>query len=140
MYQFALTLALKDVARHKGGCELADTQLFGHLTLQGVGYTLPQIHMSTAGGVPLAGLYVFPFGALLQIQVAPAVEDMQMDHRMQNLGAVVGMTSGDGSKKLSAVVYNGKQFVTVVAHSWQVKVNISLNWPAMAVGSCLKMP
>ena len=97
---------------------MADTQLFGHLTLQGVGYTLPQIHMPSAGGVPLAGLYVFPFGALLQIQVAPAVEDMQMDHRMQNLGAVVGVTPGDGS----------------------VKVNISLNWPAMAVGSCLKMP
>ena len=65
MYQLALALTLKYVAGNRTWAEVADTQFFAHFPMKCFVNVLAQVYMAPAGSVPLAGLYVFPHGALL---------------------------------------------------------------------------
>ena len=63
--QFALYLTLVNVGAHQCGACGIYAYLFGTLAHQSFGHCLAHGNVSTHGGVPFAGLYIFPIGALL---------------------------------------------------------------------------
>ena len=45
-----------------------------------------------------------------------AVEDMKMDHGVENLTAVVGMAARDGSENVTRLVDDRQLFVWIISH------------------------
>ena len=112
--QFALALRLEHIMRQPLGAETRQAKLLAGLALQGRLHALAQVHMSAHGRVPLTGLDVLPRRALLQIQVAAAVEHVQVHHGMQQLAAAVALAARGGSHDIPVLVYHGKHFFLVV--------------------------
>ncbi len=53
---------------------------------------------------------------MLQIQITPAVEYMQMNYRMQYLASVMGMTAGNGAQDVAHFIYYRKFLVLIIYH------------------------
>ena len=53
---------------------------------------------------------------MLEIQLALAVEDMEMNHRMQDLASVVGMPSGDGTQDIALLIHYRKFLILIICH------------------------
>jgi hypothetical protein len=64
--------------------------------------------MPTCGRVPFAGLYVFPLWTFLQEELPLAVEQVQVHHGMQYLGAVMGLSATDAPYH-TAVLINHRE-------------------------------
>lgn len=71
---------------------------------------LAEVHVPAYGRVPLAGLYVLPHGALLQVEFAFLIEDMQVHHGMQKHGTVVAFGACGFSNDIAGGVNEGEKF------------------------------
>ena len=98
--ELPLTAAVEDVLPYPYGLEIADTQLFAHLTDECLLWILAVIHVAAYAGVPLARLNVLPLRTLLQIYLALRIKHMQMNHRVQQPRTVVTLATGSGAYDL----------------------------------------
>lgn len=73
--------------------------------------------MSAYGRIPLVGLYVFPCRTMLKIQLALAVEDVQVDDGMKNLTAVVRVSTTDGAKNVPVFIHYRELLIGIVSHN-----------------------
>ena len=94
--------------------EVLDAQFLAHLASQGIGHILAIVDVASAGSVPFARLNVLPFGTLLQVELAFAVDDVQVNHWVELLGAVVGLATKNAANHVAIVVDKGKQFFAVI--------------------------
>ena len=53
---------------------------------------------------------------MLQIQITPAVEYMQINYRMQYLASVMGMTEGNSAKDVANFIYYRKFIILIIYH------------------------
>ena len=97
-------------------CEICNSQFFTHFPFQSHLYAFTQIDMSANGCIPFAGLDILPVGTLLQIEFATAVENMQVDNRMQQFASVVTFASCSGSRDIPFFVYDGEHFFVIISH------------------------
>lgn len=70
VYQFAFARGLEYVRFKKARDEVAYSQFLAGFAAQGFVDAFSIVHMSAHGCIPLAGLYVLPVGAFLQIQAS----------------------------------------------------------------------
>lgn len=106
--ELALTLSLEDVAAQKKWLETGDAELLGNLAAERVGNAFAKVYMTAYGGVPAPGLNIFPHGTLLEVDFSMAVEDMEMDNGMEDLGAIVGTATSDGAKDVALFINDGE--------------------------------
>ena len=83
--QLPLPQTLEDVHPQSLGREDGDAEFLAHLSEEGFLGRLAVVDVSADGCVPLPWLDVFPFWALLQVELTCAVEHMQMHHGVQSL-------------------------------------------------------
>ena len=72
--------------------------------------------MTAAGCIPFIRLDILPGWTMLQIQITPAVEYMQMNNRMQDLASVMGMTAGYSTQDVAHFIYYRKFLVLIIYH------------------------
>ena len=72
--------------------------------------------MSTTGCIPLIRLDILPRRTVLEIQFPLTIEYMQMNHRMQYLASIMGMTSGNGTQDIAHFIYYRKFLVLIICH------------------------
>lgn len=72
--------------------------------------------MTAAGCIPFIRLDILPGWTMLQIQITPAVEYMQMNYRMQYLASVMGMTAGNSAQDVAHFIYYRKFLVLIIYH------------------------
>jgi hypothetical protein len=61
-------------------------------------------------------LHILPFSAVLQVEVATAVEEVQVHHGMQPFGAAVGLGPAHTAYHLTLGIHLGKYFGGLVGH------------------------
>ena len=87
--------------------------------------------MTSACGVPFSRQDILPFGTALEVYVPVVIDNVQMDHWMEYLAAIVGVASGYGAEEVAFFVNDGEQFVSiafiVVSQSLSKKVNMPSN-------------
>ena len=72
--------------------------------------------MTSACGVPFSRLDILPFGTALEVYVPVVIDNVQMDHWVEYLAAIVGVASGYGAEEVAFFVNDGEQFVSIVFH------------------------
>ena len=112
--QFPFAGGLENIVCDSLGSEIGDAQLFAHFASEGLFHTLTQVHMPAHGCIPFAWLDVFPYGTLLQIELALGVEYMQVDHGVQQFAPVVAFAPGGRAQDVALLVDHGKQFFVIV--------------------------
>lgn len=65
---------------------------------------------------PFSGLDILPFGTALEVYVPVVIDNVQMDHWMEYLAAIVGVASGYCTEEVAFFVNDGEQFVSIVFH------------------------
>ena len=116
IYQLAFALTLKHILAHELGREVGDAQLLAHFAEECFLGCLAVVDVSAHGRVPLAGLYVLSLRPLLQVHVPLRVEDVQMYHGMQQVGAAVALAARSLSDYRSLLIDNGEQLLLIVFH------------------------
>ena len=106
--QFPFAGGLENIVCDSLGSEIGDAQLFAHFASEGLFHTLTQVHMPAHGCIPFAWLDVFPYGTLLQIELALGVEYMQVDHGVQQFAPVVAFAPGGRAQDVALLVDHGK--------------------------------
>ena len=113
-YKFAFASRFEDILFDAFGSEVGDAEFFLHLTLQGLFHILAQVNMTADCSIPLVGLDVFPRGALLEVEVALGVEDMEVDNGMEQFAAVVTFASCSGRDDISLFVNNREHLFVII--------------------------
>ena len=91
--KLALTLALEDIMSEGFGREINNAEFLAHFATKGGINVFAEVNVSTGGCVPTAWLYVFPVGTLLQVELATAVEKVEVDHGVEYLGSAVSLAA-----------------------------------------------
>lgn len=114
IHQLTLPFALKDIALQKAGRAGSNTQFFAHLPLQCCRNILAPIDMPTDGRIPLARLYLFPQWTELKIKTAAGIEQMQMDHRMQQSRTTVTLATRSTPHNIAGLINHRQQLCTII--------------------------
>ena len=112
--QLSLSRTLEHVFVDEHRLEIRDAQFLAHLAPQGLLGRLAERHVPAYGRVPLAGLDVLPRRALLQIELACRVEDMQMHDGVQQLAAAVALAARGRARRPSLHVYYGEHLFLII--------------------------
>ena len=113
-HEFLLAQAFEDIVLDILWCVVGDTQFLTHLAVKSLLDRLAVVDMSATCRVPFVGLDVFPVRSLLQIEVATAIEYVQVYYRMEHLAAIVGFTACDLTEHVAVFVDDGKEFFFVI--------------------------
>ena len=108
--EFVLAVGVELVHLHQFAPLGIDAQFLASLAQKGGGYVLAEVDMTAHGSVPLAGLYVLPHGALLQVEFAFAVEHMQVHYGMQEHGTIVALGACGLADDFASRVNEGEEF------------------------------
>ena len=108
--EFVLAVGVELVHLHQFATLGIDAQFLASLAEKGGGDVLAEVDMTAHGSVPLAGLYLLPHGALLQVEFALAVEYMQMYHGMQEHGTIVALGTCGLADDIAGRVNEGEEF------------------------------
>ena len=92
--EFAVALRLPDVGLQEDGIEGGESQFLGGFTIQGLFCQFAVGDVTADGGVPVAGEEILFHRPFLQVDPAQAVHHVEMDHRMEGLGAAVAPGAG----------------------------------------------
>ena len=92
VHQLAFDVRLENVSGQMHGVEIIESELLLRLTEQGLDNAFSIADVAPYGSVPVARKQVFFHRALLQVKLAVAVKDMQVNDRMQ--GLVTPVTPG----------------------------------------------
>lgn len=114
--QFALTTAVEDVLIYKLRLETGDAKFFADFAVQGLLWCLAKVYMATYSGVPLAWLDVFPLRALLQIELATRVEDMQVDDGVEQARATMALATSGRAYDTTRLVNDWEYLLVIVVH------------------------
>ena len=115
IHQFTLPFALKKIALQKAGRAGGNAQFFTHLPLQRSRNILAPIDMPAYGRIPLARLYLFPQWTVLKIKTTTRIEQMQMDHRMQQSRTTVTLATRSTPHNITGLVNYRQQLGTIIA-------------------------
>ena len=91
--KLALTLALEDIMSEGFRCEINNAEFLAHFATKGGINVFAEVDVSTGGCVPTAWLYVFPVGTLLKVELATAVEKVEVNHGVEYLGSAVSLAA-----------------------------------------------
>ena len=75
------------------GSEVGNAEFLTHLATQCISGILAIVDMSAYGSVPLPRLDVLPVGTPLQVELATAVEKVEVDHGVEYLGSAVSLAA-----------------------------------------------
>ena len=98
--------------------KVGNSQFLCHLTLKRLTDILTKVDMSTNSRVPFVRLNVLPCRTMLQIYVSLAVEHMQMNNRMQNLTAIMSMTTCHRSNYVAILVNYRQLLIRIISHNF----------------------
>ena len=114
--ELSFPTAVEDVLPYPLGLKVGDAEFFADLSDQGLLRGLAIVEVAAHGGVPLAGLDVFPGGTLLEVDLTLGVEHMEMDDGVQQSGAVVALAPCGCTDHSALLVDNRKTFGFIVLH------------------------
>lgn len=132
VYEFSLPFAFKDIMAERLWCEVGDAKFLPYFSLECLVHVLPKVDVTAHGGVPLVGLNVFPCRSMLEIELSLAVEHVQVNHGVQYLAAVVGVSAAYCAKDVPVLVHYRELFVRVVSHdaSYVIEVCVLFYGPS----------
>ena len=93
-HEFAVALRLPDIGFQEHRIEGRQAQFLGGFAVQGLLRQLAVGDMPADGRVPVAREEVLFHRPFLQVDPAQAVDQVEVDHRMEGLGAAVAPGSG----------------------------------------------
>ena len=144
IYQFSLAAALEDVAAEELVREGCYAEFLADLAAECLCDGLAVGYVSSAGGVPFAGLYVLSCGWVLEVEVALGVEDVQVDYGMQGHAAAVCVATRDAAGYVSLLIDCGEHLFGVVSpgsvHNCPMNVRQSQKCASSWSGLSLNMP
>ena len=110
--EFVLAVGVELIHLHQFATFGIDAQFLASLAKKGGGDVLAEVDMTSNGSIPLAGLYLLPHGALLQVEFALAVEHMQVHYGMQEHGAIVALGACGLANDIAGRVNEGEEFLS----------------------------
>ena len=108
--KFVFAFGVELIHLHQFATLGIDAQFLACLSQESGVDVLAEVHVPAYGRVPLAGLYVLPHGALLQVEFAFLIEDMQVHHGMQKHGTIVAFGACGFSNDIAGGVNEGEKF------------------------------
>ena len=112
--QLLLALRAEDVAPHELRLERLEPQLLARLAPQRLVDRLAIGHMAAHGRIPPSGLDILPGGALLEVEPSVGVEQVEVDHRMEQHRAAVALAPPGRADDAPRGIDHGKELITVV--------------------------
>ena len=112
--QFTFAVGFKYIVGETFGSEAGEAEFFFRFAAQGHLHAFAQVHVSSYGRVPSPRLDVFPLRTLLQVKFAPAVEHMQVHHRVKSFAAMLAFAACGGSDDVPLFIHEGKHLFPVV--------------------------